>query len=328
MKNVFVTGGSGFIGAAFVRAAVAAGWDVRALARSTASADRLRALGATPVAGDVLDESGAWRAVAADSDTVAHVAQPQTYGGRITEKRARRWRDERLQMDRALLSALNPARVQRVVYVAGTSYYGDCGADAPHDEDVTPVPRGWGPYIAPALDALRDHEARGVPIVQAFPGWVYGPGSWFAEYVLQPLHAGKRVTGLSGRARITSLVHVDDCAAALVHLLTAGDAGKRYFIVDDAPAENDRPARAAAVALGVPFRSRSVHPLVCRLLLGRIVTESLQYENRLSNARLRATGFVPAFPTYTHGVPDAVATWLRDAAAPGGQRTADVASSA
>lgn len=328
MANVFVTGGSGFIGAAFVRAAVGAGWDVRALARSTASAEKLRALGATPVAGDVLDESGAWRAVAADSDTVAHVAQPQTYGGRITGKRARRWRDERLQMDRALLGALDPARVRRVVYVAGTSFYGNCGADVPHDEDVEPKPQGWGPYIAPALDALRAHEDRGVPVVEAFPGWVYGPGSWFAEYVLTPLHAGKRVTGLSGRGRITSLVHVDDCARALVHLLTAGEAGKRYFIVDDAPAENDRPARAAALALGVPFRSRSVHPLVCRLLLGRIVTESLQYENRLSNARLRATGFVPAFPTYAEGVPDAVATWLREVASPNGQRAANTASSA
>jgi|GEM_PF-4289802 len=41
-------------------------------------------------------------------------AQPQTYGGRITAKRARTWRDERLQMDRALLGALDLARVRRV----------------------------------------------------------------------------------------------------------------------------------------------------------------------------------------------------------------------
>jgi nucleoside-diphosphate-sugar epimerase len=317
VSSVFVTGGSGFIGTAFVRAAVAGGWTVRALARSGSSASRLRALGAEPVEGDVLDEHGAWRAVAADSDTVAHVAQPQTYGGRITGARARRWRDERLTMDRALLSALDPARVQRVVYVAGTSYYGNCGADVPHDEDVTPRPQGWGPYVAPALDALHEYAARGLPVVTAFPGWVYGPGSWFAEYVIEPLHAGKPVTGLSGRSRITSCVHVDDSAAALVHLLTHGEPGRRYFVVDDAPVESDRLGRAAAAALGVPFRSRSVHPLICRLLLGRIITESLQYENRLSNRRLRATGWTPRFATYEHGVPDAVATWLREHAAAG-----------
>jgi nucleoside-diphosphate-sugar epimerase len=315
MASVFVTGGSGFIGTAFVRAAVTAGFDVRALARSGGSVARLRALGATPVEGDVLDERGAWRAVAGYSDHVAHLAQPQTYGGRITDKRARRWREERLQMDRALLGALDAARVRSVVYVAGTSYYGDCGADVPYDEDVEPRPRGWGPYVATALEAVRAHRDRGLPIVEAFPGWVYGPGSWFAEYILTPLQAGKPITALSGRSHITSSVHVDDCARALVHLLTAGEPGRRYFVVDDAPVESENLGRAAAAALGVPFRSRNVHPLICRLLLGRIVTESLQYENRLSNGRLRATGFVPAFPTYETGVPDAVATWLREAAA-------------
>jgi uncharacterized protein len=323
MQSVFVTGGSGFIGAAFVRAAVAAGYDVRALARSGPSADRIRALGAEPVSGDVGDAAGAWREVAAASDGVAHIAQPPTYGGRVTQARAERWRAERLRMDHALLGALDAARVQRVVYVAGTSYYGDCGADVPHGEDVEPRPRGWGPYVATALDAVRTYAAAGLPIVEAFPGWVYGPGSWFAEYVLGPLHAGKPVTALSGRSRITSAVHVDDCARALVHLLTASAPG-RYFVVDDSPVESERLGRTAAAALAVPFRTRKVHPLVCRLLLGRIITESLQYENRLSNAKLRASGFVPAFPTYTEGVPDVVATWLRESAG-SAQRTASTA---
>jgi uncharacterized protein len=311
MPTLFVTGGSGFIGTAFVEAALAAGFEVRALARSDGSAGRLRQLGAVPVGGDVSDEAGAWRTAAADCDVVAHLAQPQTYGGRVTAARARRYGAERLRMDRALLDALDPNRVQRVVYVAGTSYYGNCGADVPHDEDVTPRPQGWGPYIAPAIDALSGYRARGLPIVEAFPGWVYGPGSWFAEYVLGPLHGHKPVTGLSGRSRITSLVHVADCARALVHLAGAGEPGKRYFVVDDAPTDSETLGRAAAAALSVPFRSRKVHPLICSLLLGRVITESLAYENRLSNARLRASGFVPAFPTYAQGVPDAAAAWLR-----------------
>ncbi len=318
MASVFVTGGSGFIGTAFVRAAAAAGWDVRALARSERSAARLRALGAWPVEGDVFDASGSWRAVAADADTVAHVAQPQAFGGRVNAARARRWREERLKMDRTLLDALDPAHVKKIVYVAGTSFYGNCGADVPHDEDVTPVPQGFGPYLAPALDALDADRARGLPIVEAFPGWVYGPGSWFAEYVLTPLARGKPVTGVAGGSRITSCVHVDDCARALVHLLTAGEPGRRYFVVDDAPVESERLGRTAAAALGVPFRSRTVPAWLCRLLLGTVVTESLMYENRLSNARLRATGFTPQFPTYEQGVPDVVATWRREN--PAGQR--------
>ena len=113
-----------------------------------------------PVEGDVADADGAWRAVAADADAVAHLAQPRTCGGRITDVRARRWREERLQMDRALLGALHPGRVRRIIYVAGTSYYGDCGPDVPHDEDVEPRPRGWGPYVKTARIRARIREAR------------------------------------------------------------------------------------------------------------------------------------------------------------------------
>ncbi len=314
MESVFVTGGSGFIGRSFVRAAVDAGYRVSALARSERSAERLRTLGAEGVIGDACDERGTWRSAAANADTVVHLAQPQTFGGRVTDARARRYRDERLAMDAALLDALDPALVRRIVYVAGTSYYGDLARERLHDERAVPHPRGWGPYLAPAIEALREQRRRGLPIVEAFPGWVYGPGSWFAEYVLAPLHARKAIVGLSGRPRIASLVHVDDCARALLHLLDAGENGERYFVVDNAPVEIERLGRLAARVMGVPYRTRALPRIACRVLLGRVITESLTYENRLSNARLRATGFVPRFPSYESGVPDAVLRW-RDAAA-------------
>lgn len=323
VRKVFVTGGSGFIGRSFVRAAVAGGYNVTALARSEDSAARLRALGATAAIGDARDAHGTWRSVAADADAVVHLAQPETFGGRVTDARARRYRDERLAMDEALLGALDPALVSRIVYVAGTSYYGDLARDVLHDERTPPRPRGWGPYLAPALDALKWQRMRGLPIVEAFPGWVYGPGSWFGEYVLQPLREGKPLVGLSGRPRIASLVHVEDCARALLHLLEAGDNGERYFVVDDAPVETERLGRLAAQVMGVPYKARKLPRIACRLLLGRVIAESLTYENRLSNKRLRETGFVPKFPTYERGVPDVVERWLAGAGARGpGERAA------
>jgi nucleoside-diphosphate-sugar epimerase len=315
-RTVFVTGGSGFIGRAFVREAVAAGYRVSALARSEASAARLTALGATGVIGDARDDRGTWRSAAAAAELVVHLAQPEAFGGRVTDARARRYRDERLDMDEALLGALDPALVDRIVYVAGTSYYGDLARETLHDESAEPHPRGWGPYIAPALEALAAQRFRGLPIVEAFPGWVYGPGSWFGEYVLAPLRAGKPLVGLSGRPRLASLVHVDDCARALLHLLEAGENGARYFVVDDAPVETDRLGELAARVMGVPFKTRKLPRIACRLLLGRVITESLTYENRLSNKRLRDTGFVPQFPTYERGVPDVVERWLRTVPAP------------
>ncbi|NIT55750.1 MAG: NmrA family NAD(P)-binding protein, partial [Aliifodinibius sp.] len=46
MKTVFVTGGSGYIGRNLIRGLISAGFSVRALARSDASAAMVKSLGA------------------------------------------------------------------------------------------------------------------------------------------------------------------------------------------------------------------------------------------------------------------------------------------
>ncbi len=57
MRTAFVTGGSGFIGGRLIERLRAEGWDVRALARSDAAAERVRALDAEPAPGELGDVS-------------------------------------------------------------------------------------------------------------------------------------------------------------------------------------------------------------------------------------------------------------------------------
>src|ERR1700761_7654127 len=71
--RVFVTGASGHIGSAGVRGLVQAGHQVTGLARSDASAAKVRALGAEVRRGD-LTELAALRAAAADAGAVLHFA--------------------------------------------------------------------------------------------------------------------------------------------------------------------------------------------------------------------------------------------------------------
>ena len=69
--DVFVTGGTGTIGAAVVKNLISKGSRVIALARSEASADRLRALGASAFPGD-LQSPESWIERAASCDAVVH----------------------------------------------------------------------------------------------------------------------------------------------------------------------------------------------------------------------------------------------------------------
>ncbi len=306
MARIFVTGGTGFIGNRLVRRAVEAGHQVFVLTRSEKSAGKTQMDGATPVTGSLLLE-GEWQQEAAQAEAIVHLAQPDTFGARVSQKRAQNYRDQRLKMDELLLNSLNPEKVGRVLYVGGTSYIGDQGKEL-CDEETKPNPKGWGPYIAPALERVPEWVKKGLPIVEAFPGWVYGPGSWFAEYNIEPIQAGKKITALSGPSKICSPVQVEDVARALLHLLTIG-TDKRYFIVDDQPVLISRLPEVVAQTLGVPFRTRKVPVWISRLLLGPIVTESLTSDFNLSNQRLKQTGFRFEYPTIETGIPETVKQW-------------------
>ena len=73
--RVFVAGASGAIGSRLVPQLIDRGHDVIGTHRSEVGAERLRALGATPVALDVLDEGAVRRAVLeSEPDAIVHQA--------------------------------------------------------------------------------------------------------------------------------------------------------------------------------------------------------------------------------------------------------------
>lgn len=303
MKHLFVAGGSGFIGKGFVRNAVMAGYDVSVLCRSQESANRMRVLGAEPVEGDLL-ERGAWQQAAAGADGVVHIAQPPTFGGRVTQERAKRYRNDRLRMDKHLLEPLMPTREQRVIYVSGTSYYGNLGPEL-RDENTVPQPMGWGPYVIPAIEQVQQFQASGLAIIEAFPGNIYGPGSWYLELV-RYLLKGNPIVTLPGRIRYGTYMHVDDCSRALLHLLEHGVPRQRYFCVDDEPSNFLNLGMVTASELNIKTRRQPVPHWLIKVLFGPVMADSARYESRLSNEKLRATGFVPSFASITQGIPDAV----------------------
>ncbi|MDW8297790.1 MAG: NAD(P)-dependent oxidoreductase [Anaerolineae bacterium] len=305
MARLFLAGGSGFIGSAFVRHAIAAGHTVQALCRSERSAAAVHALGAQPVMGNLL-EAGTWQAHAAQAEIVLHFAQPQTFGGRVSKARALRYESERQIMDRNLLSALMHSAVQRIVYVSGTSYYGQQDLP-PKDETAKPNPRGWGPYIVKAMQQLETFCAAGLPIITVFPASVYGAGSWYAE-ILTSLKAGRVQLTAARRDPTLATVHVEDCARAILHLMEHGAIGERYIICDDRPPKYSEILAQSAQAMNVPLKTRAVPLWLGRLIVGPVIADL--YDAHLSNARLRSTGFRFQFPTIEQGIPDVVRTWL------------------
>ena len=312
-KAVFVTGGTGYIGTEVIRTLVNERPDLRvlAIARSESSAERLRALGATSVLGD-LTQPGAWQDSLRESDYLIHAAQPPVdFSKRLSRAMGERYAAQRNAMDGQLLAAVDPQRCARVVHCAGNSYYGRTGT-TPRDETMTPDPIGFGDFIADSIRRYETAANNGLDVVTVFPSAVYGDGAWLAEFVLDPLRRGKRLVKIAGGGVLISPMYVKDVARAIVHMLGVDAAeldevGRRVFLVDGNPVTYEDVHAEAAKLLGADLAYFNVPGFMFRLLAGPLVHSYMTSHTVYSDARLRALGFEPRYPTLRDGLTDLLA---------------------
>ena len=93
--------------------------------------------------------------------------------------------------------------------------------------------------------------------------------------------------------RWTNRIHRDDAAAAVVHLLTRTEAPDPVYLGND-----DEPALLGDVAREVARLLGEDPPPAADATAG---TDATPHGKRISNARLRASGWTPAYPTYREG---------------------------
>jgi dihydroflavonol-4-reductase len=173
--RVFLTGGTGFIGQAVVRALRRRDWPVAALVRDPAGAPArwLAAQGCRLVAGDVTNPDGL-EAAMAGSDAVLHSAGVYEIGASRAERE--RMRRVNVEGTDAVLGAASRAGVPRAVYVSTAWALGPT-TNGPADESHHHPARFLTPYEE---SKVRAHEValqwrgRGLPLVVAMPNAVAG----------------------------------------------------------------------------------------------------------------------------------------------------------
>jgi nucleoside-diphosphate-sugar epimerase len=297
--TAFITGAAGFVGTELIKVLTARGHKVFGLTWSLYAAQRVRDAGATAVMGNLL-EPGQWQDEAA-ADWVFHLPPHPREGARATWTRAASISRARVSMDAHLLDAVAAGPTQRIVYVADTSCYGATGP-RPITEDERPQPSKWGRCLAPAFNRLDGYVTAGLPIVTAFPGWVYGNASWFRERVIEPVMAGRPVLHFGKTGPWVSPIHIHDSARALVHLAERGEVGGRYFLVNTEPIRMDAFAETFARLANRPLRLWHVPAAASRFAVGPLLADSLKADAVFSNVRLRGLGFDFRYPTLEQGL--------------------------
>jgi nucleoside-diphosphate-sugar epimerase len=297
--TAFVTGATGFIGTELIKILVAAGLKVFGLARSAEAAERVRRNGAVAVMGDLL-EPGRWQDEAA-ADWVFHLPPNPFSSRRVARRHLKSIARARMLMDEHLFDALAAGPTRQIVCASESSCFGKTGLrPITEDEPLRPAP--WAERLAPVLDRLDGYVVAGLPIVTAFPGWVYGNASWFHKRVIEPVMTDRRVLQFGRTGPWVSPIHVHDCARGLVHLAERGEAGGRYFLVNNDPIRTHEFARTFARLAGRPLRVWRLPSAAARLAVGPVLADYVTHDSVFSNIRLRGTGFRFRYPTVEQGL--------------------------
>jgi hypothetical protein len=244
-----------------------------------------------------LSEPGAWCDVVRTADFVVHCAQPS----RQTEDYA-----IRVQQEAHLLDALDANRSARCVFVYGSSYYGTSEGPTPIDETTPPRPFGVGPYFVPCMAALEARRKQGLDIVAAFPGGVYGRGSWFLEALLDSLREQAPVL-VCDPVPLWPYIHVEDCARAIAALLmvegtTLDRIGRDVILAGDEPTAMDHFIEQVGAAVGrAPVIVRKPAETL-RAMMSPRVAAYLCANMPHSNARLKRLGFELQYPRIEQGI--------------------------
>jgi nucleoside-diphosphate-sugar epimerase len=245
--DIFLTGGTGYVGSAVLRNLTEAGHHVTALVRSDEKGAQVSAAGAAPLVGELSDIDLLARA-AGEAEAVIHLASPGDASS--------------ADLDAGVVDAfLGALRGSDKVYLhtSGIWTHGngpDLDESSPFDP---PALTSWRlPLDAKVLAAAAD----GVHSVVIAPGIVYGHGGGLPNLILNAPRddAGALLFPGSGDQHWTT-VHVDDLAALYVAALTKAPAGSYYLAVS-----GDNPTiRELALALSDSIRPEPVEDTQSRL---------------------------------------------------------------
>ena len=242
--RVFVAGATGAIGARLVPQLIEHGHDVIGTYRSAGGAERVEALGAEPVALDLLDARAVRQAVLeAKPDAIVHqaTALAGVRFGRSLDRSFGPTNRLRTEGTDALLAAAREAGVHRFVAQSFASYrYARVGGPVKTEDDpLDPDPPAMASQTNAAMRHLDEAVTSAGGIALRYGGF-YGAAN---DGLVRPVRKRQfPVIGAGGG--ISSFIHLDDAAAATVLALDHDGAGL-YNVVDDEPAPMSRVAARA-----------------------------------------------------------------------------------
>jgi nucleoside-diphosphate-sugar epimerase len=298
--RVFTAGASGAVGSRLVPQLIDAGHEVVGTFNSPANAERVRTLGAQPVALDLLNARAVRKAVLeSEPEAIIHQATALANArfGRSLDRTFAQTNRLRTEGTDALLAAAHEAGVRRFVAQSFASYrYAREGGPVKTEDDpLDPTP----PPNTLETNAAMRHLDRAVTdaggVVLRYGGF-YGAVN---DGLIEPVRKRQfPVVGDGGG--VMSFIHLDDAAAAAV-LALEHDGPGLYNIVDDEPAPVREWLPVLADALGAK-PPRHFPRWLARLFAGEAGVMMGTESRGASNAKAKGElGWTLRYPSWREG---------------------------
>ncbi|MCE0536214.1 NAD(P)-dependent oxidoreductase [Kineosporia rhizophila] len=301
--NVFLTGGSGFVGQHLITRLVGDGHTVWALARSDQAAQKVERAGARPVRGDLADladladpadladladlagladladlngsgSQPAWLNSLQESDVVVHAAARMAFWGE----------DAGFERDNhrptlALFRAAAAAGVRRFVLISAAAVSTDrnrgpavVAEDTPTGDSVI----AYGRVKLATEQALTETATPGMELIILRPPFIWGTGMTTLDETV----ASGRFAFIDNGRHTMDFVHVANLAAATAAALTQGRDRGVYYITHGTPMAMRDFFTPVMGALGADVSKAPSLPFAVATLLGRVLDRTARMLRR------------------------------------------------
>ncbi len=229
MKNILVTGGTGFIGVPLVKSLNDLGHTLKLLVRETSDISQFESLkNIEYIIGDVRDTKSVSKAID-EVDTIYHLAA-------YTKLWAK---DKSVFEDVNINGTENIAKVvleknKRLIYISSFIALGGT-PEEPVDENHESEDGLFLDYAKTKFQAkklIKEYIRKGLNVTTFFPGITFGPGDF--NIFGQIIHdiVAKKFLGVPGKAdKIGSFVYVNDVINGLVSVIDREDLSGEDFII-------------------------------------------------------------------------------------------------
>jgi nucleoside-diphosphate-sugar epimerase len=279
--RVFVTGASGYVGAAVLDGFVRAGHHVTGLVRNSEKAAEVESRGGSPLVGNLHDPAS-YSGAAAASDVIVHTGFDATRGAQ-TDRVA-------IETLAAAARSAAPRYARTLIYTSGIWVLGP--APEPVAEDAPVAPAAIVAFRPGHEQFVLQAAGNGVRTIVVRPGIVYGGSRGIVGDIFRDAANGLvRVIGPGDNRWPT--VYDRDLAELYVRLAQRREASGIYHATDDSDdCVNDIVAAIAAHAPAAPTVRRV--PVEEAKAKQRDYALALALDQVVKSPRARALGWSPA----------------------------------